>query len=144
MNYNWAFRLYMVITAVTSVYCFAPSMPKTEFPTTTCMQAKSGTHNDMLDRSSFFHKAKEAFFVTTTVGFGVAGGASPGSAKEVDPAVKGTKSDPKYQACLSTCLYECTKPKGTEQKSRGECIPECKQKCATSKEQLMMGTPKKE
>ena len=62
-------------------------------------------------------------------------------AKEIDPAVKGTKADPAYQACLSKCVFECTKPKGDEQKSRAECIPECKQKCATSKEQLMIGTP---
>ena len=63
-------------------------------------------------------------------------------AKEVDPALKGTKDDPAYQACLSKCIFECTKPKGDEQKSRAECIPECKQKCATSKQQLMIGTPK--
>ncbi|GMH59084.1 hypothetical protein TrRE_jg3888, partial [Triparma retinervis] len=29
-------------------------------------------------------------------------------------------------------MYECTKPKGDEQKGRAECIPECKKKCATS------------
>ena len=28
-----------------------------------------------------------------------------------------------------------------EQRSRAECIPECKSKCATTKEQLMKGTP---
>ena len=69
-------------------------------------------------------------------------GASPAYAKgEVDPALKGTKKDPAYEACVSKCLYECTKPKGEEQKSRAECIPECKKTCATSKEQLMTGTP---
>ena len=36
---------------------------------------------------------------------------------------------PVNEACLSQCLYECTKPKGAEQKSRAECIPECKKKC---------------
>jgi len=36
---------------------------------------------------------------------------------------------------------DCTKPKGMEQRSRAECIPECKSKCATTKEQLMKGTP---
>ena len=59
----------------------------------------------------------------------------PASAKEVDPAVKGTKSDPEFQACLSKCMYDCTKPKGAEQKSRGECLPECKKTCATTKQQ---------
>jgi hypothetical protein len=67
----------------------------------------------------------------------------PALAKEVDLAVKGTKSDPAFQACLSECVYECTKPKGQEQKSRAECIPECKVKCATSKAQLMLGTATK-
>jgi hypothetical protein len=55
--------------------------------------------------------------------------------------LKGTKKDPVFEGCMSTCMYECTKPKGIEQKSRAECIPECKQKCATSKAQLMIGTP---
>eukprot|EP00980_Cylindrotheca_fusiformis_P021743 scaffold8569_cov139-Cylindrotheca_fusiformis.AAC.13 len=67
---------------------------------------------------------------------------SPALAKE-DPDVKGTKKDPVFEACLSTCMYECTKPKGSEQKSRKECLPECKEKCATDKKQLMLGEPKK-
>lgn len=87
---------------------------------------------------------RAAFLKTATFVGGVLSVPTSALAKDVDPAVKGTKSDPKYQACLSQCIYDCTKPKGDEQKSRGECIPECKQKCATSKEQLMMGTPKKD
>lgn len=59
----------------------------------------------------------------------------PAFAKEVDPALKGTKNDPEFQACLSKCVYDCTKPKGAEQKSRGECLPECKKTCAKTKEQ---------
>jgi len=68
----------------------------------------------------------------------------PAQAKEkkVDPALKGTKKDPVFEACLSECMYECTKPKGAEQKSRAECLPECKKSCAKTKEQLMLGTPK--
>jgi hypothetical protein len=62
-------------------------------------------------------------------------------AKGVEPSLKGTKDDPAYQTCLSKCIYDCTKPKGEEQKSRGECIPECKKQCATTKEQLLIGTP---
>ena len=68
---------------------------------------------------------------------------APVHAKEVDPALKGTKADPAFQGCLGQCMYECTKPKGSEQRSRAECLPECKSKCATSKEQLMTGTPLK-
>ena len=75
---------------------------------------------------------------------GIAISASPAYAKGVDPKLKDTKDDPGYQNCLSKCIYECTKPKGDEQKTRQECIPECKQKCATSKAQLMIGTPKSE
>ena len=56
---------------------------------------------------------------------------------------KGSKDDPKFQACLSKCVFECTKPKGEEQRSRSECLPDCKVKCATTKEQLMMGRPLK-
>lgn len=63
--------------------------------------------------------------------------------KEVDPALKGTKQDPSYEACVSQCMYDCTKPKGMEQKSRQECLPECKKQCATTKQQLMTGTPLK-
>ena len=66
------------------------------------------------------------------------------AAKEIDPALKGTKADPEFQSCLSQCIYECTKPKGAEQRSRAECLPECKSKCATTKEQLMKGAPKKD
>jgi hypothetical protein len=60
-----------------------------------------------------------------------------------DAALKGTKRDPVYEACVGQCMYECTKPKGEEQKSRQECLPECKKQCATSKAQLMVGTPLK-
>mmetsp|Transcript_1696 Transcript_1696/g.2418 ORF Transcript_1696/g.2418 Transcript_1696/m.2418 type:complete len:137 (+) Transcript_1696:158-568(+) len=84
-------------------------------------------------------------FLKTTIAMtsaAVLSNADDVQAKEIDPALKGTKADPAYQACLSKCVFECTKPKGDEQKSRAECIPECKQKCATSKEQLMIGTPK--
>ena len=69
--------------------------------------------------------------------------ASEAWAKDVDPALKGTKKDPEYEACVSKCLFECTKPKVDGQKSRQECLPECKSSCATTKEQLMIGTPVK-
>jgi hypothetical protein len=65
------------------------------------------------------------------------------AAEKIDPAVKGTKKDPGYEACVSQCMYECTKPKGMEQKSRSECLPGCKKECATTKAQLMVGTPAK-
>ena len=73
------------------------------------------------------------------------GGAAlvPSGAFAKDGSTKaGTKLDPDYETCMSGCLYECTKPKGAEQKSRAECRSECKEKCATSKAQMMVGTPK--
>ncbi|GMI28454.1 hypothetical protein TeGR_g2466 [Tetraparma gracilis] len=59
-----------------------------------------------------------------------------------DPALAGTKADPEYQACLSQKLYDCTKPKGGEQRSRGECLAEIKPQCATTKQQLLRGVAK--
>lgn len=67
---------------------------------------------------------------------------TPAFAGDDSVARKGTKEDPKFQACLSLCMYDCTKPKGAEQRSRSECLPECKQKCATTKQQLLLGSPK--
>ena len=61
-----------------------------------------------------------------------------------DAALKGTKNDPAFETCLSQCIYECTKPKGAEQKSRKECLPECKTQCAKTKAQLMTGQPIKQ
>lgn len=46
---------------------------------------------------------------------------------------KGSKNDPEVEAKLSVCIYECTKPKGEEQKSRVECIKECKAKLITAR-----------
>lgn len=71
----------------------------------------------------------------------IMGTATPAWAAKDDPALKGTKKDPAFEACLSTCMYECTKPKGYEQKTRQECLPECKSKCAETKAQLMLGLP---
>ncbi len=112
--------LALFILGGTEAYSTNPTSPRTQQP---------------INRLSFLKTsiASAGIALTTT--------ATPVFAKEIDPAVKGTKQDPAYQACLSTCIFECTKPKGDEQKSRAECIPECKKKCATTKEQLMMGQP---
>jgi hypothetical protein len=90
--------------------------------------------------------SRRSSLVTTAATFAVTFAPSvPALAKqkEVDPALKGTKQDPSYEACVSQCMYDCTKPKGMEQKSRQECLPECKKQCATTKQQLMTGTPLK-
>ena len=81
--------------------------------------------------------AEQAAFIMTTSSVIAT---PPASAKD-DPSTKGTKQDPAFEACLSQCMYECTKPKGAEQKSRKECLPECKQLCATTKAQLLLGVP---
>jgi hypothetical protein len=96
----------------------------------------SPTANNELSRTLFLSDALR--FASALV---IASRPSPAFAGD-DSSLKGTKTDPKFQACLSLCMYECTKPKGSEQRSRSECLPECKQKCATTKQQLLLGTPK--
>ena len=63
------------------------------------------------------------------------------------PARAEGKDDKKFQSCLSTCVYEQTKiTKGiakVEVMSRTEAFAFCKPKCATSKDQLLLGQPKK-
>mmetsp|Transcript_35460 Transcript_35460/g.58350 ORF Transcript_35460/g.58350 Transcript_35460/m.58350 type:complete len:133 (-) Transcript_35460:239-637(-) len=85
-------------------------------------------------------------FLESVLGGGAAAaallaGGGPGAALAKD-GKEGTKDDPKFQNCVSKCVYFCTKPKGSETKERSECIKPCKEQCATSKEQLLMGSPK--
>mmetsp|Transcript_5662 Transcript_5662/g.16236 ORF Transcript_5662/g.16236 Transcript_5662/m.16236 type:complete len:129 (+) Transcript_5662:188-574(+) len=54
-------------------------------------------------------------------------------AKDDGDYVKGSKEDPAVQAKLSVCVYECTKPKGEEQKSRTQCLKECKAQYVTAR-----------
>lgn len=97
-------------------------------------QQQTQTNKKTINRLSFL---QTTLLASSTVFF-----PTPSLAKDIDPALKGTKNDPEYQACLSKCVFECTKPKGDEQKTRAECLPECKVKCATTKQQLMVGSPK--
>ena len=92
--------------------------------------------------SSSAHSTSRAQFLQNVLGAATATVALPAYAKDVDASIQGTKKDPNYEKCLSVCMYDCTKPKGSEQKSRQECLPECKQMCAKTKAQLMLGTPK--
>jgi hypothetical protein len=127
---------FFLLGGVTVSFSFGPAgaVDTSSFAATD--EASASTAADItVDRRSVIYTVASSVLTT---GFA----ASPAYAKgEVDPAVKGTKKDPAYEACVSKCLYECTKPKGDEQKSRAECIPECKKTCATTKEQLMTGTP---
>jgi hypothetical protein len=100
---------------------------------------ENGSDTGVQSRARFLSTFAAAV-VTTAVG--VSSSALPADAAEkIDPAVKGTKKDPGYEACVSQCMYECTKPKGNEQMSRTQCLPGCKKQCATTKAQLMVGTP---
>ena len=87
-----------------------------------------------LDRNEFLA-------ILTGAGTSVALGL-PSAAFAKDESAKGTKADPEFEACLSKCLYFCTKPKGEEQKSRKECLPECRKECSKTKAQMMTGVPK--
>lgn len=98
-------------------------------------QSQRQTSTTVVNRSTFLATA-----ASTCLAF--LASSPPAFAKDVDPALKGTKADPEFQACLSQCVYECTKPKGMEQRSRAECLPECKSKCAKTKQQTMTGSPK--
>ena len=104
---------------------------------TTATTTTTSTTRDVT-RSKFLSSAVATAAAVTVAALGI-GTPSPAWAK--DDAVKGTKKDPEFEACLSKCMYECTKPKGVEQKTRAECLPECKQQCATTKAQLMKGEP---
>lgn len=127
---------------VSSVQSFSAGPAGGTADTSSCSASTStAEHASSIDRRSAISSLTSSMFAAGVTA-AVSGSASPAyAASEVDPAKKGTKMDPNYEACVSKCLYECTKPKGEEQKSRAECIPECKKKCATTKEQLMKGTP---
>mmetsp|Transcript_3843 Transcript_3843/g.6805 ORF Transcript_3843/g.6805 Transcript_3843/m.6805 type:complete len:136 (-) Transcript_3843:317-724(-) len=125
--------LVVTLTGITTGY----SSPKSTQPLTRASESSSSSAaQPIINRSTFLSTTSAACltFLSST----------PAFAKEVDAALKGTKKDPAFEGCLSQCMYECTKPKGAEQKSRAECIPECKSKCATTKAQLMKGEPKKD
>lgn len=49
---------------------------------------------------------------------------------------RGSKEAKGYQLCLSQCLYDCTTPKAGMAKERSQCLVECKDECAVSREQL--------
>ena len=98
-------------------------------PQKSSVQQKEQQRSRIVSRQSFLATVASTSCLTFL------GTQQPAFAKEIDPALKGTKSDPEFQACLSKCIYDCTKPKGAEQKSRGECLPECKKTCAKTKEQ---------
>jgi hypothetical protein len=89
-----------------------------------------------LDRSTFISKLLFSC-VSCTIGLTT----EIARANAADDSLKGTKKDPAFEACLGKCMYECTKPKGSEQKSRAVCLPECKKSCATTKAQLLKGQP---
>ena len=91
--------------------------------------------NGLFLRSDFTRIAARAILLPYFLFPSVAG------ARETEASLKGTKNDPQFEACLSRCVYECTKAKGPEQRSRSECLPECKASCATTKEQRLIGKP---
>merc|ERR1719491_1291449 len=126
--------LVAVILGIASSYSVSPkSVGGKELKSSVFV--KSPSSSIAVNRATFLGAA-----LSSTCGLTFFSG-KPAFAKEVDPALKGTKADPEYQACLGVCIYDCTKPKGFEQRTRVECLPECKTKCATTKEQLLLGAP---
>mmetsp|Transcript_11264 Transcript_11264/g.22265 ORF Transcript_11264/g.22265 Transcript_11264/m.22265 type:complete len:152 (+) Transcript_11264:233-688(+) len=85
-----------------------------------------------------FLQSRQNFFAAATAAIGASTAAavlfSPEAAWAKDEDfVKGSKNDPAVQAKLSVCMYECTKPKGDEQKSRAQCLKECKAEFITAR-----------
>ena len=138
---NFIFHVILAASCFKAISSFTTPVPLCTKSTAIKAKRNIDVNDELVDRSAFFQKA--ATYLTTSAAFGFAATQPAWAKGQEDSALKGTKNDPKYQACVSSCVYECTKPKGDEQKSRAECIPECKKKCATSKEQLMIGTPVK-
>ncbi|CAJ1960173.1 unnamed protein product [Cylindrotheca closterium] len=102
-----------------------------------------GINQQKVAKTSEIQISRSNFLALVGAGVTVAAcSVPPAFAKDSEAELKGTKKDPNFETCLSTCMYECTKPKGVEQKSRKECLPECKAKCATNKNQLLLGDPK--
>ena len=118
--------LVIAIIGITTGYSTPPPPQKSSSSTTIQEQ------NRIISRQSFLTTIAST---TSCLTFLSGTTSQPAFAKEVDPSIKGTKADPEFQACLSQCMYDCTKPKGAEQKSRGECLPECKKTCAKTKSQ---------
>jgi hypothetical protein len=127
--------LFLVVCAILFIST-AQGYTTPSSPSIKAQQSSSTTSTSAqpINRLSFLKTA----FASSTL---ILTNANAAQAKDIDPALKGTKQDPAYQACLSKCVYDCTKPKGDEQKTRSECLPECKVKCATNKEQLLLGSP---
>mmetsp|Transcript_29611 Transcript_29611/g.68460 ORF Transcript_29611/g.68460 Transcript_29611/m.68460 type:complete len:140 (+) Transcript_29611:163-582(+) len=133
----WLDRHLRFLLVLVVVFCEMPKSVVESFafpksPTTMTMTTTMTTSTSTLTRSEFF---QATFGVAASVFLA----AAPAIAKE-DPT--GTKRDPAFQGCVSNCLYQCTLPKGELTRSRQECLPECKQKCAKNKEQLLLGEPK--
>jgi hypothetical protein len=126
-------RYILTLLLLASCTCaFRPSSPSNH---------GSALQAEKMTRSEFINTIMVA--TTTTITMTTLLPVNGASAKDDLAATKGTKADPAFQSCVSLCMYECTKPKADEQKSRQECLPECKAKCATTKAQLMIGTPSK-
>ena len=123
--------LCLIAAIVTCCKAFGVTEPKK------CNVNVDSTTPSLMTRSSFMTAIAAGVFTANT---GIVS-STMSWAKDGDSELKGTKQDPDFEACLSKCLYDCTKPKGSEQRSRKECLPECKTTCAKTKEQLMLGKP---
>eukprot|EP00522_Entomoneis_paludosa_P015025 CAMPEP_0172457490 /NCGR_PEP_ID=MMETSP1065-20121228/22652_1 /TAXON_ID=265537 /ORGANISM="Amphiprora paludosa, Strain CCMP125" /LENGTH=136 /DNA_ID=CAMNT_0013211277 /DNA_START=33 /DNA_END=443 /DNA_ORIENTATION=- len=133
MNFSLTLALSFFVFALTAdlSQAFATTAPQF-LHQSTCLSATQSQDESSagISRSAFFSVAAAA----------AASAALPAFAADSE-ASKGTKKDPAFEACLSKCMYECTKPKVDGQKTRKECLPDCKKECATTSEQLLLGSP---
>lgn len=100
--------------------------------------------------SSVAHSTRRSVnVVLSSVLFMALFAASPFGARSDDQ--EGTKTDKSFELCISKCVFAETRPPpvGSSNdrleatKSRGEILRECRKSCAKTKEQLLLGEPKK-
>ena len=142
MKSHLAVMLTLLLASLTMTPAATLSITRVSLSPHTTSTCTTNT-NTPLARSESHGLSRAAFLSSTafSVAMVLVPMAAPTHAATTDSSLKGTKKDPAFEACLSQCMYDCTKPKGVEQKSRTECLPECKQKCATTKAQLLKGIP---
>lgn len=133
---NWHFASFLLLEVVLTLSSGFPisHSPGNRVPKLLSLREASGA-DPLFLRSDFNSVAARAVLFPFVLFPSVAG------AREIEASLKGTKKDPQFEACLSRCVYECTKAKGSEQRGRSECLPECKASCATTKEQRLIGKP---
>lgn len=145
LNLNFGFSadsksIFMMFSALCSLMLFGSgsSLLTAQSTPPSTPYRRAAIHSERRDTTLNSRRAFVASIVSTVTTSAAAGVAFAAN----DPSKVGTKDDPDFQACLSKCIFFCTKPKGSETMPRSQCLPVCKKQCATTKAQAMTGVPK--